>query len=319
VDELLDHGLPADGPAVNDEQQARLKDIRSGPWRDKSRLARATIPKLSAAKARRYFRSHLDEEIEDDAEMDFRESFDQALEELQLVELAVACGYLDLDVVRPVAEREFDALLGTAPAREYLKIYDFMPVRFLAARIDRDLGLGAVRPPSVDPHAALSYATFLAIHRDFVASPPVENFCQLLDDYYWDDLDARRFRDWLDGGRVTRSRERLIAELGLGVGFVEFVDLLGESFLRLEPRQHALFGCLYAYWLSHFFGFRRTKRGYKPKGVSFQRAKVPAALFSGDLTRDVVQTEQARIAARIRVLGSVWKETRGLLESLDAS
>src|SRR5262245_44669502 len=95
------------------EFESRLQDISSGPWHAQSLLARETLPAMSPQDAHRFLRPHYEDPqgIRDREEIRFRESFDQLLEELQLLELAVACGYLPVDVVRSAALSEFETFL----------------------------------------------------------------------------------------------------------------------------------------------------------------------------------------------------------------
>ena len=142
---------------MTSEQRARLEDIQTGPWRKKSELARQRLLTLSTAELERYLRSHYGDEIKDEAELDFRQSFDQVLEEMQLLELAVACGFLSLDVVRRAIEPDFASLLSSKAARAYVKLYDFVLVRYLAYRLSIDLEIGALQPPPINPHAEVRY------------------------------------------------------------------------------------------------------------------------------------------------------------------
>jgi hypothetical protein len=275
---------------------------------------------MSADQARQFLRPHYGANgspITVREEIDFRESFDQALEELQLLELAVECGYLPLDEVRPVAEAELAVLLASGGARTYVKFYDFVPVRFLAARLGQNLDLRAVTPPAINPTAAVRYATFLAIHSEFTASVPIEKFTMLIDDYRFAGvLNAQFFKDRLSGtpGLLTNSQEAVFSNLCMGL--VSFVQTLGDLFLLLESPERPLFGCFYSYWLSHFFGVRRTEGGYESRGVSFEQVEPNPMLFP-PLEPDALCSEQERLRHRIGVLKGAWDETRSFIESLE--
>jgi hypothetical protein len=303
------------------EFQSRLDDIRSGPWREQSSLARQRLPGLSPHEAHRHLRSHFESAngISDPAEIEFRESFDQLLEELQLLELAVACGYLPLEVVRPVASREIETLLlPQVAARAYLKTYDFVLVRFLAARLGIDLRLDPVTPPPINSKAAIRFAAFLAAHAEFNASPQVELFTRLLDDYRFEGLvDAAYLKAYLAGGSDpsdAAQRERLA---DAGQGLVLFVQILGDFFVNVDSAEQPLFGCAHAYWLGHFFGVRRLESGFVNVGESFADVVPRAVLFPRDLDPQSLASEQRRLQNGIATLRSVWSGTRALLESLD--
>jgi hypothetical protein len=299
---------------MNGEFEARLADICDGPWRDQSALARKTLPSMTAKKADRCFRDHRAATIEDPDEIEFRESFDQALEELQILELSVCSGYLPLDAVRQHATSEFKTLLAHAAARRYLKIYDFVPVRFLAARLGIDIGDTAVTPPPINAKAGLRFATFLAIHSEFVASPAIETFTELLDDYlFYDLINAQYFlsHQGIPSSQLTSDQQRLLEKAA--IGSVEFLQLLGDLFLQLETEERPLYGCMYAYWLSHFFGLRRGQTGYEQRGVTFEKLDARAVLSA---VGDASDAEQARLTERMATLRDVWNATRQLVESV---
>jgi hypothetical protein len=301
---------------MNSEYQLRLDDIRQGPWRRQSQKARELLPRLSASKQDRYFRSHYVDEIEDAQELEFRESFDQALEELQLLELAVASGYLPLSEIQSAAKAELETLLRSDAARKYLQTYDFLPVRHLAARVGVELGLPAVHPPRVQSDAALRYATFLAVHSDFTSSVTISKFTMLMDDYcFHNTIDARFFERYLAGAvdGLTEAEERILDELRTGM--VQFVQTLGDLFLQLRDEEKAIYGCVYAYWLGRFFGIRRVEDRYETQGVAFDKVAPAALIPSSDVRDDIGQVETQRLADRVASLREVWDRTRTLTES----
>ena len=307
---------------MTSEFDTRLDDIRSGPWHAQSELARSALPQLSMRDQHRYLRSHFDDPIgiRDETEIKFRESFDRLLDELQLLELAVACGYLPLETVRPSAEAEFEAFLRPyVAAREYLETYDFVLVRFLAARLDIDLRLDPVTPPGVNSRAAVRFASFLAGYSEFAASPDIVTFTTLLDDFTLvGAVDAPFLRHHLESpaGGLTSTVEDTLTRAA--TGFIEFVQVLGDFFIQLDEDQHALFGCAYSYWLSHFFGLRRLDGRYESLGVSFEGVVPHASLFPPGLNEAGVSTERRRLADRVETLRQVWKRTRTLLDAPSA-
>lgn len=299
---------------MNAEHQARLAGIGRGPWRQASQLARAAIPRIETATASRYFRFH-DVPVNDPREIEFRESFDEALEELQLLELAVMCGYLPLEIVEPEARNAFATLLAMPQARKYLIHYDYVLVRFLAARLREDLGLPPVNPPSVEPGAAIRYAAFLAAHMDFARSPAIEKFTRLLDDYHYGRVGAALIKRGLAGIRpeLTLAEQQHYDEAL--VGFFEFLQLLGDLFTGMESNHLPLFGSNYGYWLGHFFGERREGSAYVNRGFSFGDVQIDDAFFPAGVHAEIRRAEQGRAIARIAVLRDTWQATRILLES----
>jgi hypothetical protein len=272
------------------EFQARLIDITSGPWREQSAMAREKLPAMTEEDARRYFRYH--DVVIREPELSFRESFDKALEELQILELAICSGYLPLESVRPHAASEFNTLLRHAAARRYVTLYDLASVRFLAARLEIPLADTPLKPPPVNPRAGLRFATFLAVHSDFVVNPAIKLFTQVMDDYQFEGfIDASFLAAHLrnPSAALTDEQRRIIQKAC--VGLVEFLQALGDLFLQLERAEHPLYGCMYAYWLSHFFGMRRGTSGYERQGVAFQDLD-PRAVLAATGDEDVSDVEQ---------------------------
>jgi hypothetical protein len=306
---------------MTDEQQARLSDIQAGPWREKSMPARNLLPTLTPAQLQRYLRSHFDDEITDAGEVEFRESFDQILEELQLLELAVACGFLPLDVVRPAAEAEFRTALSTDAARAYVRTYDFVPVRFLAARLGFELGIGDVQPPAINERASVRYAMFLSMHYEFIASAAIRRFLMLIDDFKFRGRFNGDFFKWQLEGTSRLSlgaQEQQIFDEAC-VGLTLFVEDLGDFFLPVPASERVYFGLAYSYWLSHFFGLRRMPLGYQQRGVNFENVKFSRSLMAPDLDSTAADSEASRFRERVRTLKTVWDDTRKMIEHLIAA
>jgi hypothetical protein len=302
---------------MTSEDEIRLRDIHQGPWRQQARLARDVGSGLSPDQEKRLFRSHYQEGIYDEDEVAFRESFDQVLEELQLLELAVAAGYLPLDAVRSSAQYDFHTLVGSEAARAYLQTYDYVAVRNLAARLEIELGLAPVQPPEINPSAAVRYATFLAVHSDFTASEPIGRFTMLLDDYLFDTRTHALFFQMYLAGTAKPSESEQVTLEDLRLGLMLFVEMLGDLFLQFPDAEKPLYGCVYAYWLSHFFGVRRTVTGYQRYGVSFEDVPGRPLLFPDGMDADVRTAERLRMETRIATLRDTWDRTRALIESLE--
>jgi len=307
---------------MTDEQRARLEDIQTGPWRQMSELARQRLSALSTDDLKRYLRSHYGDEIKDKADLDFRQSFDQVLEEIQLLELAVACGFLPLDVVRPAVEPDFTALLSSKPARAYVKLYDFVPVRYLAARLSIDLDIGPSQPPPINPHAEVRYAVFLATHYEFITSARIELFTKYIDDFYFGKrrIDAGFLKRWIAGEQPSDliADEQQVVGNGY-LGFIQFTETLGDFFLQLPDPERPYFGLAYGYWLSHYFGLRRPRGRYELLGVSFEDVRIAPSLLAIDSKSDGAQAESKRFQERRTTLKSAWEGTRALIESLNGS
>jgi hypothetical protein len=307
---------------MTNEQRARLADIQTGPWRQKSELARQLLPKLSADDLERYLRSHYGDEIKEKAELDFRQSFDQVLEEIQLLELAVSCGFLPLDVVRAAVEPDFTALLSSKPARAYVKLYDFVPVRYLASRLPIDLDIGPVQPPPINPRAEVRYAVFLATHYEFITNARIELFTMYIDDFYFGRrrIDGGFLKRWIAGEQPSDLMPKELQVVGNGyLGFIQFTETLGDFFLQLPDTQRPYFGLAYGYWLSHYFGLRRPRGRYELVGPNFEEVRFAPSLFALDLNSDGAQAERKRFQERLITLKAVWEGTRALIESLNGA
>jgi hypothetical protein len=305
------------------EQQARLDDIHNGPWREKSEFARQRLPALSKSELETHLRDHRVLPITNPNEIELRESFDQVMEELQLTELAVACGFLPLDVVRPDAQHEFVTLLSSTPARNYIKLYDFVPVRYLAARLGIDLQIGPVQPPVINAHAEIRYAVFLATHYEFIANPQIRTFTMFIDDFYFrDPPNGRQFGAASLKRRVageqpgaTSGEDAKLAEGTLGL--IQFTETLGDLFIQIPEPEQRYFGLAYSYWLSHFFGLRRLQDRYEQQAISFEDVPFAPEVLVPDLDSQGAEAERKRFHDRVQTLRSVWNATRQLIETLD--
>jgi hypothetical protein len=307
---------------MTNEQRARLEDIQTGPWRKKSEFARQRLQTLSTAELERYLRSHYGDEINDQAELDFRQSFDQALEEIQLLELAVASGFLPLDVVRPAIEPDFATLLSSKAARAYVKLYDFVLVRYLACRLSIELDIGTVQPPPINSRAEIRYAVFLGTHYEFITSPLVELFTMYIDDFYFGErpIDVGFLKRWIGGDQPSNLGPEEQKVVGNGyLGFIQFTEALGDFFFQLHSEERPYFGLAYGYWLSHYFGLRRPRGQYEQLSVSFEDVRLAPSLFALDPNSDGMQAERKRFYERLSTLKAVWDETRELIESLSGS
>ena len=294
-----------------DEQKTRLQDLLEAPWRRYSALARDRIPELSSAEAAHCLRSHVDSRIRDENEVALRSSFDCALGELQLLELAVVCGYFSLADIRSVALADFELLLKSRAAVEYLQIYDYLTIRFLAARLGHDFGLPVVKPPPINTAAALRFATFLSLHADFSESAPLDRFLRILDDFRFVKLvDSSFLKKNLanpDDVPLDNKARHVFEEATLGM--FEFVDLLSNVFLQLEENEIPLFGCFYSYWLGQFFGERRVSGVLVRRGVCFEDVSIHVSVWpeGGD---EPTRSGSDWLQTRIALLRNVWEHTK---------
>jgi hypothetical protein len=305
---------------MKSENDERLEDLLSGPWRTKSELARQRLKRVSEEDNRLFRAYSLASPITDRSEIEFRYSFDQAMEELQLLELAVETGYLSLGAVRSTAEVSFEELLSLSGAKEYLLVYDYVLVRFLAARLGFELGFGSLEIPPVVAGAELRFAGFLSVHREFTSSETIQKFTMLLDDFKFQKLiNVSFFKNVLvQGGAGLSAKQKLRLE-SLCLGLTQFVQLLGDFFLGLDSDQQALFGMHYAYWLSHFFGMRHRAQADVFPFLSLSDVVPDRMLFPPTLDSVALAAEQKRFLERILVLKNVWIQTRSFIASTNVT
>ena len=239
-----------------EEVRARLKAIENGPWargyaesrqhlapidpvsamsKGTVRFALDEIP-LSAANKRKSgrltntLRIHFesDEAIEDPKTIATRDALDQALTVPQLWELAIQTGYLPEAAVTKPARRVLADLLWSAPARRFVRAYDYVSIPLLANRVGIS-GVGSAEPPAPRPGAALHFAAFLAHLRGFHADEQIETWIRFLDDYVVEDDEQERLWEYLHEKR--KSPPRRTDELLYGCQGVRIV-VAGECVRR---------------------------------------------------------------------------------------
>lgn len=279
------------------------------------------FPAMTGALSRvsKLFRSHREEPITNVEELAFRNSFDEALGRLQLLELAVVTGYLPLEVVRTRAREELIVLLWPSAARQYLRIYDYLGVRFLAARVGVELGLPAVDPPAPDASAAVRYATFLSQISAWHEDPDVDEWLGFLDDYVeYEDEQADVDHFLRTGLLPDKSNLATAARFQrLAIGAERVLALLADLHNVLEPRERPLFGVYHAYWMAKLFGYKfdeRRGRFVYDSDRNWSACLKGRALETVTVPRPVRMSRRKELAAHRADAGALWKETKALLE-----
>lgn len=284
------------------EHQYRIRDLRMGPWLSQAQLAITALPAIAEEARAKSLVPHWEKTISRQSDIDLRESLDQWLEYLQLLELAVQSGYLPLASVRREARPHLTALSGSPAVSRYLVAYDFVGVRLLASRFAVAFpGLPPLAAPPPAPLSEVRFATVLSSHAVFTADDSIEVFTRLLDDYYFDDFGVANFRAYLKAGKSAFQK---LPE-GLADGCLRFTIGLGETFSQLECEERRFYGTLYAYWLGKFFD--------STSGVA---SRLPSrALFPAGLPEDVVAMETSRVEDSLTVLRSVYQAILKLTEN----
>lgn len=301
------------------ELNARLADLSAGPFRAAAQPAREalTLKQWSSVALARVLRPNIGRKFSNQDDINFRESFDESLDFLELLELAVETGYLTIDSVRDAARNEMELLLKPRSAQRYLVYYDFLLVRFLAARLDFPLFLPRLEPPVPNPEAQIRFAVFLATHNDWSSDPHIELFTRLLDSYqFYRRIDAAFFSAYLLGAARPALRPDDVACIQqLSDGLDRFVQLLGGLFAQLSPAQRPYFGSFYAYWLAKFFGYRLQESGYEQASESW--GKTALALYSSlpDVDAAALFAVRKRREMQLATMQETWHDARELLQS----
>jgi hypothetical protein len=264
------------------------------------------------------FRPHWQRPITRPQDLAFRDAFDEALARLQLVELAVVTGYVPLDAVRQRTRAELMTLLWPPAAREYLRTYDFLGVRFLAARVEIDLRLPAVSPPVSNPRAAVRYATFLSQLETWHKDPNVDEWLGFLDDYVEYDDEPSDVERFLRTGKIRAKDDRRADRFQrLAAGADRVLQLLADLFNVLPENERPLFGIYHAYWMQKLFGysFDDDKRRYVKSAADDWSTLLMGRAFVTDTMSTPI--EQQLVTTRVEQLkdaSAFWKVTREFLE-----
>lgn len=289
----------------------RVDEIFQGPWTRDAELAITWLQERrgDSRKDRKdlnaVFRPHWERKPTKRAEK-LRASFDAALTPLMLLELAIATGYVNSADVSGRAQAEFQRLLLSAPARQYLDSYDYVGVRYLAARLRWDLDLDAVRPPQ-PIEAPTLFASFLAQFRDWYEDDDLDTWLNFLDDFVVLDNEANRFRRYLRMGQRPQDEEAA----------ARFDDLLGglDAFLRnlydilgvIPEKSRAMFGLVHVYWIAGFFGYELEDGQYVQDYIDWSPAIAASPL--------VTAAGRSMWDASLATIRDTWFETRTLVES----
>lgn len=344
------------------EEQTRLNEIRRGPWMIYGETARKSLATSSDMRSllekdhispqdfqfalnrrdrRRVrelahrFEPHWQGEEFTEPEYAFRESFDEALTVLQLLELAVETGYLTLEAVRPAARSELVALLWAPPARQFLDTYDYWTVRYIAERVGVDLGLPKLVPPRPDPAGEAEFGAFLALVSEWAVDPDLDAWLGLLDGHMLQDPDdkyyveADAFYEFLTTGELPDEADLddVLRYFSLARGAFKFIFQLYGTVGPMQKRERFFFLTFFAYELSKFFGYELGDRGYVRTGEEWDAIGGASAfhrLLSDDVfssgaepdtrtPKEIGSTSNAyasSVSLAVSTLRELWHETR---------
>ena len=327
------------------EIQNRVAALSKGPWTNHAKSAFAFLkpatpvnlylagdwhvpmasvrPLLVAADVARddelahFFRAHWKdpEGVRHKGEMNVRDSFDEALTHLQLLELAVEMGYVPLDAIKEQARQQFSELLWSDAARKFVWDYDYLSVGYLASRIGVDISQGDLAPPPVNEAGAVRFALVLAEHVRWSNDEVIDEWLHFLDDYVVTRNEQVLFQEYLlsrpspTPKKVTvRQRDRF-ERLAAGAG--QFVIQLSTLMAPLREDERAHVGLLYSYWFAKFFGYERGAQGYRKVGDGWA-PDVKIALFPKMDSDDDMKSYQESVARRLGTLSNAWDLVRNL-------
>lgn len=323
---------------MNEEIKSRLDGVLAGPWADTAdiytnfistptesnrgyAIRSMTGNDTAALKLKKILRPHWQSPITSDKEAEIRNSLDEALSTLQLLELGVETGYFDVEDIREEATKRIDLWLGSEAARNYLVYYDFIGVRFLAGRLGIDLGLPKVTAPRINPKASVRFAAFRAQHLCWYEYEDLEAFLGLMDDYVYYDNEQQVFSRYLTTGNLRTKDDEMKAHFNtLKEGMVRFITLLSGLAAILEEEEHPYFGVFYSYWMAKFFGYKLQEDGYKVSGSSINWSAV--ALQMGSATADAEDSSGVELTpeeklfmkeawiGKIKKIRQMWDTTR---------
>lgn len=263
----------------------------------------------------------------DDEQAEFRDSLDEALTEVQLLELAVETGYLSTDVVCARARRTLLQLLWSPSVRRYIQDYDYVAVGLLAERVGVQLDEQSnISAPAQISGAQVRFAQFLQLLYSWYDSD-IDEWLGTLDGYglvddddedYWEPQALYELFDdeTLPDGCTLNDVERYFQ---LVRGAYGFIRSLSEFFSLVREGEAVRYGIFFQYWLAKFFGYSRGARGYRLGNGEFDWAGIiqsnpsPIAYALGGTAlvhSDDYQKFRVRLRRELGVVRKIWRDVR---------
>jgi hypothetical protein len=325
----------------------RLAYVLEGPWAQKAVAAeeflakkrQTTLPlhssatqalssappaRARAAELTNIFRAHWQFPVTDIQEQALRDSFDEALNTLQLLELGIETGYYTTDQLRETVVAKFDELFWSQASIDYLTYYQYVNIRFLAARYGVDLGLPPLTPPTPNPGAEVRYATFLSIFSQFYADEAVKSCLHFLDDYVLFDDELTAFTQFLTEESEMVDAEPLVEHLQqLSEGFYKLILWLNDVFEVVSSDEEKYFALFFSYWLIKLLGYTPTQTGYVHNGTDWMSLidRFPnQLLIAGGYELDAVDPEdlvtaQELLRRRLLTIRNAWHSAQLEIEA----
>jgi hypothetical protein len=258
----------------------------------------------------RLIRRHWDRPVRDAGVRRLRCAFRAALELLELAEIAVCGGYLQLEAVRGPLRAEVLRVLWSESAREWVQCHDRVLVRRLCTRLDIVLDDRFAPPSPQAVSAELMTAAFLSAHADAADDPAVSSWIDLALGEHESpgNDDARSLRRLIKNGRPPAGTDP-DAELR-AAGVYRFVDGLGATLAALPAELRRAAASLYADATAAFFGFDRRDDGWADVGTDWSAAIRSSFFMPGGADVHERNAIRRRLRQRADVLARAWADVR---------
>lgn len=321
------------------ESSRRLAAVVHGPWEKEGTIARSflseqeayfndSVKGLAGGKLEkpheavyrllvRMFRYH-STPVTSPKEIAIRESFDEALTPIQLLEISIECGYLSLSDAKVEAQSQFQSLVFAKPMKKFIADYDYFLVRFLAARIGYDLGLPPVEPPVPFEKGEARYSVLLGSHKQWYGDNNLDTWLGYLDDYEPMDLANldEHYSQFLQTGSTGRLSDEHIAHLrAISNGMFRFFELLGALFSVANPNERRYWALLYCYWLAKTFGYEMEDGEYEKSDLDVGAVYEKALSSRGSSLAEQSGMSAQGLLEDYLVVKETWDEAREFVNS----
>jgi hypothetical protein len=309
------------------EAEARLGEIVTGPWAAESKIAWNYLQpqrnKPGKDELAEVLRPHWRKPITEAREIEIRDSLDQALLELQILELAASTGYLPLKHMERTVRERFDALLWSEAAQEFVRNYRYYGVIVLAHRFGLEFRMPrGLQVTPVDESQALRFASFLFVVRETYETQAIRQWQDRLDDYFYRNERSPDFGEYLKHGDARAPSDdtlkRIFQERAFGMA--QFIERYGDFFKTVSPNEWPRYGLVPLYWLEKLFGYERSEEAfYYEEALDWSKDDVlfGQALVPRNLPIDVREEARGSLESKCRCLKEVLMSTHAALFALE--
>jgi hypothetical protein len=224
------------------EQNARINDIFTGPWFIRA-VATGVSPKLAL---------RMPHHSEGPVVYSFSKDFSKNVELLEIIGLAVRCGYVPLASVHSQSVEMLERITRDKHTRESIYAGRYWGIVDLASRLALPLSPFVSGP--VQTHLQIYFASLLATHREIQCQPDLSLALARLDQRFMSSEDQNPTEE-----KIRPVSEFLHLEdryqpfyLSKGVpselddGILELVKVLGRLFAPMSSEERSIIGTFYA-------------------------------------------------------------------------